>query len=93
MKDLLLNPTKTLQKDLRSKYKLTHIICVLGNMDATKEGLSWPGYIQQAVEQLHDSKIYTHFFTFKNTPGHPRIAEQESMARSLIGFIEKTIRW
>lgn len=84
---------KNFIKDLRSKYKHAHIICVLGNMDATKEGSPWPGYIQKAVEQLHDSKIYTHFFTFKNTPGHPRIAEQESMTRSPIGFIEKTIRW
>lgn len=27
------------------------------NFTATKEGSPWPGYIHQAVEQLHDSKI------------------------------------
>ena len=47
---------------LRNKYPNAYIICVLGNMDATKEGSPWPGYVLHAVEQLHDPKIYTHFF-------------------------------
>jgi len=80
-------------KELRNKYNEARIICVLGSMDATKEGSPWPGYIEQAVEQLHDSKIYTHLFEFKKTDGHPKIAEQDVMANSLIEFIEKRIKW
>lgn len=62
-------------------------------MDATGEGSPWPGYVQAAVDQLHDQKIYTHFFAYKNTPDHPKVAEQKAMAESLISFIEKTIKW
>ncbi|MEO8413460.1 MAG: SGNH/GDSL hydrolase family protein [Ginsengibacter sp.] len=78
---------------IRNKYADASLICTLGNMDATKEGSPWPGYVQQAVEQLHDPKIYTHFFQYKNTGGHPKIAEQQAMATSLIEFIEKNIKW
>jgi len=78
---------------LRAKYPKAHIICALGNMDATREGSPWPGYIQQAVAQLHDAKMYTHFFKYKNTPGHPKTSEQQVMAVSLIDFIEKKIKW
>lgn len=84
---------KNFIKELRSRYKEAHIICVLGSMDATKEGSPWPGYIQKAAAQMQDPKIYTHFFAFKKTAGHPGIAEHESMAGSLIEFIEKNIRW
>jgi hypothetical protein len=62
-------------------------------MDATKEGSPWPGYVKQAVEQLHDSKMYTLFFPYKNTGGHPKVAEQKIMANELIEFIDKNIKW
>jgi hypothetical protein len=78
---------------IRSKYPKAHIICALGSMDATRSGSPWPGYIQQAVDQLHDKKIYTHFFPYKNTNGHPRVGEQLEMAKSLIQFIDKTLSW
>jgi hypothetical protein len=78
---------------VRGKYPHASIICALGNMDATKEGAPWPGYVQKAVDQLHDHKIYTHFFKYKNTNGHPNIAEQRAMADSLIAFIVKKIKW
>jgi len=84
---------KHLVEKLRNKYPNAHIICALGNMDATKEGSPWPGYVQQAVEQLGDPKIYTHFFKYKNTDGHPKVAEQKAMADSLIAFIDKNIQW
>jgi hypothetical protein len=80
-------------KSIRNKYPEANIICALGNMDATKEGSVWPGYIKQAVSSLEDKKIYTHFFRYKNTPGHPKIREQKVMADSLIEFIEKTFKW
>ncbi|MCW3806630.1 SGNH/GDSL hydrolase family protein [Plebeiibacterium marinum] len=78
---------------LRSKYPDAHIICALGNMDATREGSEWPGYIQTAVDQMGDSNLYTCFFPFKNTGGHPKVEEQQAMAKQLIGFIEENIEW
>ena len=80
-------------KSVRGKYKNAKIICALGNMDATKAGAPWPGYIEQAVASLNDKSIYTHFFSFKNTAGHPNVAEQQVMARDLIQYIEQNVKW
>ncbi len=84
---------KNFIKTIRSKYPQAHIICALGNMDASKEGAPWPGYIENAVSQLKDAKVYSLIFKYKNTPGHPNIAEQKSMSDSLVAFIEEKIRW
>ena len=78
---------------LRSKYPKAQIICSLGNMDATREGSKWPGYIDEAVASLNDKKIITHYFTYKKTPGHPKLQEQQAMADDLISFIEKQGYW
>lgn len=78
---------------IRNKYPAASIICALGNMDATKQGSPWPGYVKEAVAEMHDPKIYTLFFDYKNTPGHPKVAEQRTMADSLIDFIQKNITW
>jgi len=78
---------------IRGKYPKAKIICALGAMDATKEGSPWPGYIEKAVAGLHDKGIYTHFFPYKNTPGHPSAQEQQAMADDLIGYITKTFKW
>jgi len=80
-------------KTLRATYPKAQIICALGNMDATRQGSVWPDYVEQAVKNLNDKKIYTHMFPFKNTPGHPRVNEQLAMANDLIGFMEKNIKW
>jgi hypothetical protein len=45
------------------------------------------------VDQLHDPKLYTHFFPYKNASGHPNVVEQKIMAESLIQFIDKNIKW
>ena len=90
---LIIASYKHLVEKLRNKYPDARIICALGNMDATKEGSPWPGYVQQAVDQLGDPKIYTHFFKYKNTDGHPNVTEQLAMANSLIAFIDKNIQW
>jgi hypothetical protein len=84
---------KNFVKSIREKYPKASIICALGSMDATKVGSPWPGYIEKAVKQLNDSKIYTHFFKFKNGNGHPIVAEQKVMADDLIEFIDKNIKW
>ncbi len=78
---------------IRNKYSKAYIICALGNMDATREGSPWPGYVQKAVNQLKDSKIYTLFFKYKNTDEHPKVNEQKAMADSLKKFIENNFGW
>lgn len=84
---------RTLVTNIRSKYPKASLICALGSMDATQTGSPWPGYIKKAVEALNDRKIYTHFFPYKNTPGHPKVPEQKQMADSLIAFIDQHIKW
>jgi hypothetical protein len=84
---------KTLVQNIRSKNPNAKIICALGSMDATQTGSPWPGYIEEAVKQLHDQKIYTHFFPYKNTPGHPKVLEQKQMADDLIAYIDQNIKW
>ncbi|RYU92192.1 electron transporter RnfD [Mucilaginibacter terrigena] len=80
-------------KNIRAKYPKAKILCALGSMDATREGSEWPGYIQKAVAGLHDKEIYTHFFPYKNTPGHPSVKEHQDMADDLIAYITKTFKW
>lgn len=84
---------KKLLQSIRSKNPDAQIICALGNMDASKEGLPWAGYIQSAVNQLKDKKVLVHIFPYKNTPGHPTIKEQQAMADDLIAFIDANIKW
>ncbi len=80
-------------KSIRDKYPYASIICALGNMDATQSGSEWPGYILEATKQLNDPKVYTCFFKFKNTGGHPNVSEQKAMADVLTDFINKNIKW
>ncbi|MES2265915.1 MAG: SGNH/GDSL hydrolase family protein [Bacteroidota bacterium] len=80
-------------KSIRAKYPQAKILCALGLMDATKEGSPWPGYIEKAVAGLNDKGVYTHFFPYKNKPGHPSVKEQQAMGEELIGYIEKTFKW
>lgn len=79
--------------NIRSKYPNAQIICVLGNMDAVKDGLPWKGYIEKAVSRLNDKNINTHFFAYKNTPGHPSVEEHQVMANDLIKYIEEHVKW
>ncbi|WP_416865028.1 MAG: SGNH/GDSL hydrolase family protein [Imperialibacter sp.] len=78
---------------VRNVYPDTPIICALGSMDATKEGSAWPGYVQEAVDGLGDSLIYTHFFPFIEKGGHPRVADNKKMAGSLTSFIREKLKW
>ena len=80
-------------RSIRSVYPEAQIICALGSMDATRIGSKWPDYISSAVKEVNDSRIYTHFMPYKDSPGHPTIKEQEIMANSLIKFIEDNIEW
>ncbi|WP_184542214.1 SGNH/GDSL hydrolase family protein [Mucilaginibacter sp. FT3.2] len=84
---------RDLVKNIRKKYPKAQILCILGSMDATKEGSPWPGYIEKAVSELNDKAIYTHMIPYKNTNGHPSAREQQAMADDLIGFMDKTVHW
>jgi hypothetical protein len=91
--DRIIKAYRDFVKTIRGKYPKAQIICVLGNMDAVKDGSPWPGYVQKAVAQLGDKNIYTHFFPYKNTPGHPGKKEQQAIADDLIAFIDQYIKW
>ncbi len=62
-------------------------------MDAVRPGSPWPGYIETAVASLQDKKIFTHFFPYRNRPGHPKEKEHEQMAAELIAVIEQHVKW
>ena len=91
--EFIINAYKNFVSDLRSKYPNAQIICTMGGMDATQEGSPWPGYVEEAVRQLNDSKILTYFMPYKKTGGHPNEAEQKVMAEGLIKFIDENISW
>ncbi|MDC6364901.1 MULTISPECIES: SGNH/GDSL hydrolase family protein [Flavobacteriaceae] len=91
--EYIINAYQEFVANIRKKYPNASIICALGNMHATKEGSQWPGYIEKAVANLEDPKVYTHFMPFKETEGHPSIKEQEAMAESLTKFIDENIQW
>jgi len=91
--DFIINAYSNFIRQIRNHYPTVYIICVLGTMDAVKPGSPWPGYIEKSVMSLHDPKILTHFFTYKNSPGHPKVQEQSKMAYDLIRFIESHVSW
>ncbi|HVU54159.1 MAG TPA: SGNH/GDSL hydrolase family protein [Puia sp.] len=91
--DVIVQAYKKFVQGMREKYPRAALICMLGNMDASKPGAPWPGYIEKAVSQLDDKNIYTLIVPFKGTPGHPNIAEQKILADSLIDFMDTHIRW
>lgn len=91
--EFLINAYKSFVVKVRRKYPRASIICMLGNMDITRSGSPWPGYVDKAVASLHDKKIFTYFAPCKNTPGHPKTAEQQLLADGLIKFIKQHIRW
>ncbi len=80
-------------KSIRNKYPESQILCILGSMDATREGSPWPGYIEKAVQDLNDSRLYTHFVPYKNTEGHPNVREQKAMAADLVSYIDEHVQW
>ncbi|MBK8088866.1 MAG: electron transporter RnfD [Chitinophagaceae bacterium] len=91
--DSIINAYSNFVQNIRSRYPDANIICVLGSMDAVKPGSPWPGYIEKAVASLNDKKVFTHFFSYSNLPGHPKKQDQIQMAEELIWFIEQHIKW
>jgi len=91
--EFIINEYRNFVNSVRSKYPFAKIICMLGNMDITREGSVWPSYVSKAVEQIKDKNIYIFFVPYKNSPGHPKTKEQKLMADALITFIDKNIQW
>ncbi len=73
-------------RKIRSKYPDAEIICLLGNMDITKPGSPWPGYVTQAARIFND-RAHTLYIPYKNSPGHPKVAEQKKIADALTDLI------
>lgn len=83
---------------VRMHHPNSFIICALGNMDATKKGSPWPGYIEEAVKKMqteqNDQSITTLFFPFnENWLKHPRVRHHLIMGQNLAKFIKKVMKW
>jgi hypothetical protein len=82
---------------LRNKYPKAQIICTMGSMDATKDGSPWPGYLQEAVKRMQDSKMVSLIFPYDPPQGkqdaHPGFKEHQKMADLLKAFIHQTAGW
>ena len=91
--DEIIMAYKNFVQTIRTTYPNAPIICMLGSMDITRKGSPWPGYVEKAVGQLHDEKIFTYIAPYKETPGHPRVKEQQTLADGLIQFINQHIKW
>ena len=91
--ELIIKSYRNFISVIRQRYQKASIICALGSMNASEEGSVWRGYVERAVAELHDPKVFTHFFTYKNSAGHPRVTDHQVMAKSLIDFIDRNIKW
>jgi hypothetical protein len=91
--DFFIDAYRTIISQIRSHYPEADIVCMLGNMSVTQEGSKWTGFVERAVEDLHDEKVYSLIVPFKRTDGHPSIEEQKILSRKLIDFIDKNIEW
>jgi hypothetical protein len=84
---------KDFLKKIRKVYPDANIICTLGSMNAVREDRPWRGYVEKAVEEMKDPRIFNYFFFYKGGYLHPQEAEQRRMADSLIRFIDHHIKW
>lgn len=78
-------------ESIRGCYPDAKIVCLLGNMDITREGSKWIGIVKRAVDEISDPKIYRHVAPTKSGGGHPSIKEQEDLANSLIEFMKREV--
>ncbi len=84
---------KKFVQTIRLTYPKAQIICMLGSMDITKKGSPWPGYVEKAVAEINDPKVFTYIVPYKETPGHPKVQEQKELADGLIQFMNEHITW
>tara|TARA_B110000503_G_C7158491_1_gene418507 strand:+ start:1991 stop:3088 length:1098 start_codon:yes stop_codon:yes gene_type:complete len=91
--EFIINAYEQFLASLRKEYPNANIICSLGSMDAAKEDSKWMEYINLAVANLSDEKVFAHFMPYIEAKAHPSIKDQQIMAISLIEFIDKNIDW
>ena len=84
---------ESLVSKIRNHYPQANIICTLGSMDAVKNGSKWRDFIELAVRNMKDQKIFMHYMPYNNSKGHPSISDHQQMANSLIKFIDQNIKW
>ena len=89
--EFITNAYQQFVADIRKEYPNANIICSLGSMDAAKKGSKWMEYINLAVANLNDKKVFTHFMPYIEATAHPSIKDHQIMANSLIEFIEENI--
>ncbi|HET8552842.1 MAG TPA: SGNH/GDSL hydrolase family protein [Gammaproteobacteria bacterium] len=90
-KEQIISAYMSFVESLRSHYPHAIFICMLGDMDITKPGSPWAGYVKAAVRRMRadgDNGVYPLIVPYKRTPGHPNAAEQQAMAQMLIEKIE-----
>lgn len=80
-------------RTLRLKYPSATLIAVLGDMSAVQPGSPWPAYVQTAVANQHDRKLFSYIFKPKKGYGHPLVKDDAQMANELIGFIDTHVKW
>ena len=77
---------------IRERYPAALIVATLGSMDATKKGSPWPGYIEEAISRLQntrkDENLAVLFFPFEEYGRHPRVQHHQKNAERLASFIE-----
>lgn len=74
-------------RTLRDRYPDAHIVCTT---TVLQHDAAWDRAIDEVCRAFGDPKV-THFLYSRNglaTPGHPRIAEHEEMARELTAYLE-----
>ena len=72
---------------LRAQYPDAHIVCTTTVLE---HDANWDRAISEVVAECNDPQV-THFAYSRagtGTPGHPRIAEDEEMARELCAYLE-----
>lgn len=87
----IINDYQSFVKKIRGHYPDASIICLLGNMDITKENSKWPTYVAEAVKHLKDQKLFTCIVPFKDTKGHPKVKEHRLIANQLLTLIHSEI--
>ncbi len=87
----IINAYGSFIQKIRKHYPKASIVCLLGNMDITKEGSKWPSYVTSAVESIQDKNIFTCFVPFKDSKGHPLVDEHKEIARKLTSLIKSRI--
>ena len=90
-REYFINAYKHFIDTLSILYPKAQIICTLGPMSAMRQGSPWPGYIRQAVAELHNSRVHTFFFPYFVRHGHPRVPDHRRMAQMLTNFIRDSV--